>query len=86
VATTNDPIPTVIGRGSKGDGTILGQSGEAIGFYGAVTPVLQATGFGTPTGVARLSNFPGATATLAQTSGALADLLTLLKSLNLIAA
>jgi len=45
-----------------------------------------ATGFGTPTGNARLINFPGATATLVQTSGALADLLTELKAKGLIQA
>jgi hypothetical protein len=50
-----------------------------IGLNGNSPPV-QPTGFGTPTGTSRLANFPGATATLAQTSGALADLLSYLIS------
>lgn len=50
-----------------------------IGFF-ATTPVAQDTGWGTPTGSAKLINFPGATATLAQTSGALAALVTYLRS------
>jgi hypothetical protein len=44
----------------------------------------QQTGFGTPTGAALTANFPGATATLAQTSGQLAELLVLLKALGVI--
>jgi hypothetical protein len=54
---------------------ILSQS--RIGFSG-VTPAAVQTGFGTPTGAALLANFPGSTATLAQTSGMLAELLTIL--------
>lgn len=54
--------------------------------FNSVNPVSQPTGFGTPTGVARLINFPGATATLAQTTGAMADLLTVLKNYGLLGA
>lgn len=56
-----------------------------VGFNGT-TAVAKPTGFGTPTGAARLINYPGATATLVQTSGALADLLTLLKTYGLVGA
>ena len=69
------------------DGTVLGQSaaGDKISFYN-VTPVVQSTGYGTPTGNAQLANFPGATATLVQTSGELAQLIVDLKKLGLIGA
>jgi hypothetical protein len=40
----------------------------------------QSTGYGTPTGASKLANFPGATATLAQTSAALAQLILDLKA------
>ena len=62
----------------------IGTAGEY--HFSGGTPVAIPTGFGTPTGVSRLSNFPGATATLGQTSGALADLITLLKAFGLVAA
>ena len=40
------------------------------------------SGFGTPTGAAVLANFPGATATLAQCSAAIAEIYTIMKSRN----
>lgn len=51
------------------------------------TPFLipnQTTGFGVPTGNSVISNFPGATATLAQTSASVSEILTILKSLGFI--
>lgn len=56
-----------------------------MGIMGAA-PVAQSAGFGVPTGAARIAAFPGATATLAQTSGAVADLITVLKSFGLLGA
>jgi hypothetical protein len=53
-----------------------------IGLNGNVPPV-QKTGFGTPTGTGVIANFPGATATLAQCSQAIAELITDLKALGL---
>lgn len=47
---------------------------------------LQVTGFGTPTGGAVVANFPGATATLVQTSETVAEILTILKAKGIIAA
>jgi len=45
----------------------------------------QLTGWGTPTGGTTLSNFPGGTATLAQTSGAVAQIISSLKAFGLFA-
>jgi len=45
-----------------------------------------ATGFGAPTGAAVVANFPGATATLLQTSQSVAEILVVLKGLGFIAA
>ncbi len=56
-----------------------------LGVFGT-TPPAKPTGFGTPTGASRVSNFPGASATLTQCSGAIADLITLLKATGLIGA
>jgi len=57
----------------------------SYGFCGKAESAVK-TGYGTPTGGAQLIDFPGATATLAQTSGALADLLLELKAKGLIQA
>jgi hypothetical protein len=62
----------------------LTQAG-AVGFHGA-SPVGQTTGFGTPTGNVVIANFPGATATLVQTSETVAEILVILKGLGLIGA
>lgn len=56
-----------------------------IGFF-AATPVAQSTAWGTPTGGSKLSNFPGATATLVQTSQQLAQLLLDLKAYGILGA
>lgn len=56
-----------------------------IGFL-AATPVAQSTGWGTPTGNAKVASFPGATATLAQTSAQLAQLIIDLKAFGLLGA
>jgi len=63
-------------------------NGSGAWTYGlcGTTGTARATGYGAPTGAAKLINFPGATATLAQTSGALADLLAELIAKGLIAA
>lgn len=64
----------------KADGLHLGAgTGGAIGEFGA-TPVGRSTGWGTPTGNVKVTNFPGATATLLQTSETLAQLLLDLKA------
>lgn len=66
-------------------GLAIQPRGGSLGFFGA-TPVAQATGFGTPTGASRLANFPGATATLTQTTGAVADMIAIFKALGLFGA
>jgi hypothetical protein len=57
----------------------------ALGFFGA-TPVLQTTGFGSPSGNAVIANFPGASATLVQCSNVIAELIVILEGLGLIGA
>jgi hypothetical protein len=51
-----------------------------------VTPPAQSTGWGTPTGASVAANFAGASATLPQTSAAVAELITLLKAFGLLGA
>lgn len=51
-----------------------------------VTPAARTTGFGTPTGNTVVANFPGATATLLQTSQTVAEILALLKQTGIIGA
>lgn len=80
---------TIFGQDGLTNGAVINGGGlpnalltldkNLLGFYGSAG-ISKQTGFGTPTGASRLSNFPGATATLAQTSAALADLLTILKN------
>jgi hypothetical protein len=53
---------------------------------GAAAATLPLTGFGTPTGASMLTNFPGGTATLAQCSAMIAEIVTLLESAGLLAA
>lgn len=53
-----------------------------LGINGASAPA-QVTGFGTPTGGGVIANFPGATATLAQTSQSVAQILLMLKAFGL---
>jgi hypothetical protein len=48
-----------------------------------VAPPAQVTGFGVPTGVGVINNFPGATATLAQCSQAIAQIIKDLKAFGL---
>jgi hypothetical protein len=60
-----------------------GSFGPASATY---TTYAGATGFGSPTGAAIIANFPGATATLAQTSQTVAEILVVLKGLGFIAA
>lgn len=64
-----------------GDGTTT--IGGALGINGNVAPA-QSTGWGTPTGNAIISAFPGASATLPQTSSVVAELIVLLKALGLL--
>ena len=72
--TGNLRVVRVSGTGS------FGVSGATYAAYGG------ATGFGSPTGGAIIANFPGATATLAQTSQTVAEILVVLKGLGFIAA
>lgn len=58
---------------------------KGLGVYGA-TPPAQVTGWGTPTGAAVQSNFSGSSATLAQTSAAVAKIITDLKAAGIYAA
>jgi hypothetical protein len=60
------------------------QLGGPLGVNGNVAPV-QSTGWGTPTGGSVANNFPGATATLAQTSATVAQLISVLKSIGFLA-
>lgn len=55
-----------------------------LGLFGATAVPGPQGGWGTPTGAVTVANFPGATATLLQTSEALAQLLTYLKSLGIL--
>lgn len=78
-------------------GITLGDGGGATWSINKNTNVITATingsptwpiasGFGTPTGNSIIANFPGASATLAQTSATVAEILAVLKSAGLIAA
>jgi hypothetical protein len=71
--------------GDKGAGTI-----NIPGSYyvnGVAQPIFAAptTGFGTPTGGSVIANFPGASATLAQATATIAQLLSILKAAGIIA-
>jgi hypothetical protein len=57
----------------------------ALGVNGNAPPA-QVSGFGTPTGTGVIANFPGATATLAQCSQAIAQIIKDLKAFGLYAA
>lgn len=63
-------------------GTAQNIMGGPLGVNGA-TPPAKVTGFGTPTGTGVIANFPGATATLAQCSQAIAQLITDIKNFGL---
>jgi hypothetical protein len=56
-----------------------------IGVNGA-SPPAQQTGWGTPTGVAVISNFPGASATLPQVTSVVAEIILALKNFGLFGA
>lgn len=56
----------------------------AVGTIIGCPPFSKSNGWGTPTGGGVIANFPGATATLAQTSQTVAQILLALKSLGLI--
>jgi hypothetical protein len=63
------------GRAKDGAGAVKFQwNTTGVSVFG-VTPAAQSTGWGTPTGGGVISNFPGATATLAQCSQAIAQLI-----------
>lgn len=51
-----------------------------------ISPAVQTSGWGSPTGTAITANYPGASATLPQTSGTLAAVITALKSFGILAA
>jgi hypothetical protein len=75
-AATNSP-PFAICTGSGSPGTWVSS-----------VEILQAalSGWGTPTGGSAVANFPGATATLVQTSTAVAQIIATLKSFGLFSA
>jgi hypothetical protein len=82
----NGVAGTLFGNNFSSAALQWGGNGSAqpeLGFFGASLQ-LQPTGYGTPTGVALVTNFPGATATLGQTSSTLAALITNLKTLGII--
>lgn len=66
--------PTILSGSVTFDGSI-GINGN--------TPVAQVVGWGTPTGFAVVHNFPGASATLVQTSTAVAQIIKDLKALGI---
>lgn len=53
---------------------------------GLIALTTQAAGFGTPTGASTITNFPGATASLAQTSATVAQLIVQLKAAGILGA
>ena len=59
-------------------------AGGGYSYSGTKVVGAQVTGYGTPTGASRLSNFPGASATLAQTSAQVAQMITDLKAHGLL--
>ncbi len=62
------------------------QTTEYYGVDGVQVVGNQITGYGSPTGASKLANFPGASATLAQTSAQLAQLIVDLKTHGLLGA
>jgi hypothetical protein len=70
---------SIIIGGPKTQWTITAQDSFTLD---TTAPV--ASGFGTPTGQTVVANFPGASATLAQTSSTLAEVLTILKAFGFI--
>ena len=65
----------------------IGWGVAKIGFFGiSSAPIAQSTGYGTPTGNVKTSSFPGATATLVQTSEMVAQLILDLKAYGLLGA
>lgn len=58
-----------------------GPPGPSLSVHGASAPA-QVTGFGSPTGAGVINNFPGATATLAQCSQSIAQIIKDLKALG----
>ena len=70
----------------RADGSFTNQLTGSLGING-VTPPAQVTGWGTPTGGAPITNFPGGgPATLAQCSTAIAEIITALKNFGLFGA
>jgi hypothetical protein len=80
-ATTQKLLLTGVSIQLVGPVNITGNVG-----FNNVTPQAASTGWGTPTGNSTLTNFPGATATLAQCSAAIAQLITQLKRYGLFGA
>jgi collagen type VII alpha len=64
----------------RGDGQVTMHSG--LGVWGAAGQSAQQTGFGTPTGAAVTTNFPGASATLVQCSEMIAVILNAMKTIG----
>jgi hypothetical protein len=63
----------------------VGSTGS-VGLYSGASLWAQLAGFGTPTGAVVVANYPGATATLLQTSNTVAQILLALKALGIFAA
>lgn len=71
--------------GSQGVGASVGTNAASLaGMHGAA--VVQSVTYGTPTGPVKLINFPGASATLAQTSAMVAQLIADLTAKGIIGA
>ena len=64
-----------------GDSRFAHQFASGLGVFGQ-SPPGQLTGWGTPTGFSVQSSFPGASATLGQTSAAVAQIIVHLKALG----
>ena len=82
-SSSNDVLTVVDfpGTGTRSAGITAGGavSAKTFGMAGA-SPAGQVTGWGTPTGVTQVSNFPGATATLVQCSEVIAKIIADLKT------
>jgi hypothetical protein len=88
-STSNLIIGTVTSIGVRVKTTVVDtttgniQTNGALGLANNAPPALVG-GFGTPTGAAVVANFPGATATLLQTSNTVAEILTIMKNVGFI--
>lgn len=82
VASNSSATPALLASINSVGGLSIASSYQINGVQVIGQPIV---GYGTPTGGAKIASFPGATATLAQTSGALAQLIADLKTHGLLA-